>query len=324
MAPHLAHAQRAQLCDMIRSSSLLDRDIADTVGCSIRTVERSRANARVFGSTQPPKNAAGRRSCMLPHVLTALLDHLLTKPDLYLEEMAEFIWDTYALRVSVRIIRRSLKACNWSKKKTKRVARERDPKLRDACLHELSEYKSFQLVFVDESGCDTLAGVRRTGWAPRGIPAVQTANFHREQRHQVLPAYTQDGIIHTQIFQGPTDGEVFKNFIRELLPRCGQWPQPNSVLVMDNASFHQGSSIRELCDEAGVMLVFLSPYSPDLNPIEELFSQLKAYIRRHWREQAPNFDNFGDFLRWAVSNVGSDVRSARGHFRNSGISIELP
>jgi hypothetical protein len=87
-----------------------------------------------------------------------------------------------------------------SKKKNQRVARERDPELRDACLYELSEYKSFQLVFVDESGCDTLAGVRRTGRAPRSMPAVQTANFHREQRHQILPAYTQEGIIHAQIF----------------------------------------------------------------------------------------------------------------------------
>jgi hypothetical protein len=103
-------------------------------------------------------------------------------------------------RGSVASVRRSLKAYNWSKKKNQRVARERDSELLDACLYELSEYKSFQLVFVDKSGCDTLAGVRRTGWAPRGMPAVQTANFHREQRHQIIPAYTQNGIIHAQIF----------------------------------------------------------------------------------------------------------------------------
>lgn len=65
---------------------------------------------------------------------------------------------------------------------------------------------------------------------------------------------------------------------------CSRWPEPNSVLVMDNASFHQGVSIKELCQEAGVMLLFSSPYSPDLKPIEELFSQLKAFVRRHWRK----------------------------------------
>lgn len=144
------------------------------------------------------------------------------------------------------------------------------------------------------------------------------------KRHQVLPAYTQNGVIHTRIIQGSTDGEVFEDFIKELLPLCGRWPEPNSVHVMDNASFHQSASIKELCDEAGVILHFLSPYSPDLNPIEELFSQLKAFIRRHWRQQAHNYDNFGDFLTWALSNVGSDMKSAQGHFRNSGLSTEQP
>lgn len=322
MAPHLAQSQRSQLYEMIRSSLLSDRDIADIASCSTRTVTRVRANLRAFGAPCAPKAAGGRRSRILPHVLAALLDRLLIKPDLYLDEMADFVWEEFELSVSEDSVRRSLKSCDWSKKMTQRVACERDPDLRDACLRELSEYKSYQLVFVDESGCDTLAGVRRTGWAPRGMPAVQTARFHREERHQILPAYTQSGVLHSRIYQGSTDGEFFADFIKELLPMCGRWPEPNSVLVMDNASFHQGALIKEFCDEAGVMLFFLSPYSPDLNPIEELFSQLKAFVRRNWRKQAHNFDNFGEFLRWAVGLVGSDVKSAQGHFRNSGLSID--
>ena len=59
---------------------------------------------------------------------------------------------------------------------------------------------------------------------------------------------------------------------------------------MDNAFSHQGASINELCDEAGVMLLLLLPYSPDLNPIERML-QLKAFIRRHWRKQAHNFSH---------------------------------
>lgn len=277
---------------------------------------------QAFGAPRAPNLTGGRRPSMLPHTFDALLDHLLIKPDLYLDEMVDFIWDEFALNISEDSIRRSLKACDWSKKKTQRVARERDADLRDACLKELSEYKSYQLVFVDESGCDTLAGVRRTGWAPRGLPAIQTARFHREQRHQILPAYTQNGVMHSRIFQGSTDGDVFEDFIKELLPLCGRWPEPSSVLVMDNASFHQVSSIKELCEDAGVILLFLSPYSPDLNPIEELFSQLKAFVRRHWRKRANDFPSFGDFLRWALGLVGSDVKSAKGHFRNSGLSID--
>jgi transposase len=159
MAPHLAQSQRSQLHDMIRSASLSDKDIAKVVNCSTRTVRSARANHRIFGSVSAPKNVHGRRSSIPSHILTALLDHLLTKPDLYLDEMVDFVWDQYEIVVSVASVRRSLKAHDWSKKKNRRVACERDPELRDACSYELSEYKSFHLVFVDESGCDTLAGV---------------------------------------------------------------------------------------------------------------------------------------------------------------------
>lgn len=51
---------------------------------------------------------------------------------------------------------------------------------------------------------------------------------------------------------------------------------------MDNASFHHSNRIKEMCIEAGVKLVYLLPYSPDLNPIEEFFSELKAYLRRNF------------------------------------------
>ncbi|KAM0703884.1 hypothetical protein Q7P35_008890 [Cladosporium inversicolor] len=205
--------------DMIQSASLSDKEIASVVNCSTRTVRSARANHRVFGSVTAPNNVRGRHSAIPPHVLAALLDHLLNKPDLYLDEMAEFVWEQYEVAASVASVQRALTACKWTKKKNRRVARERDPALRDAY----------------ESGCDTLAGIRRTGWAPRGTPAVQVAGFHREKRHQILPAYTQNGVIHTQIFQGSTDAEVFEDFVKELLPLCGRWPEPNSVLVMDNA-----------------------------------------------------------------------------------------
>jgi transposase len=183
MAPHLAQAQRSQLHDMIQSASLSDKEIASIVNCSTRTVRSARANHRVFGSVTAPNNVRGRHSAVPPHVLATLLDHLFTEPDLYLDEMVEFVWDQYEITVSMASVQRALKICNWTKKKNKRVARERDSELRDACMYELSEYRSFQLVFVDESGCDTLAGIRRTGWAPRGTPAVQVAGFHREKTH---------------------------------------------------------------------------------------------------------------------------------------------
>jgi transposase len=78
------------------------------------------------------------------------------------------------------------------------------------------------------------------------------------------------------------DSTVFEDFIEQLLPLCGKWPEPKSVLVMDNASFHHTKRIEQICHDAGVKLVYLPPYSPDFNPIEEFFAELKAFIKRNW------------------------------------------
>ena len=57
---------------------------------------------------------------------------------------------------------------------------------------------------------------------------------HRDRRHQILPAYTQDGVVLSRVFQGSTDGAVFEDFIEELLHHCGRWPEPKSVLICVN------------------------------------------------------------------------------------------
>lgn len=91
---------------------------------------------------------------------------------------------------------------------------------------------------------------------------------HRDKQYPILPAYAQDGIILARVFQGSTDASVFENYVEQLLRHCGRWPEPKSVLVMDNASFHHSNRIEHMCLESGVKLVHLLPYSPDLNPIE--------------------------------------------------------
>lgn len=68
----------------------------------------------------------------------------------------------------------------------------------------------------------------------------------------------------------------FEIFFEELLHHWGKYPAPKSVLVIDNASFHRSERIEQLCFDKGVKLVYLPPYSPGLNPIEEFFAELKA------------------------------------------------
>jgi transposase len=155
------------------------------------------------------------------------------------------------------------------------------------------------------------------------VAPVQVSKFHRDQRYQILPAYAQDGIVLSRVFQGSTDAAIFEDFIEQIFEYCGKWPEPRSVLIMDNASFHYSERMEQMCSDAGVKLVYLPPYSPDLNPMEEFFSELKAFIKRNWRiyEQAPAQD-FNNFLEWCVDVVGAREQSANGHFRHAGLSID--
>lgn len=92
---------------------------------------------------------------------------------------------------------------------------------------------------------------------------------------------------------------------------------------MDNASFHRTEQVEQLCRDAGVKLLYLPPYSPDLNPIEEFFAELKAFIKRNWKEYAENpAQGFDSFLEWCIDMVGARDSSAKGHFRHAGVTVE--
>ncbi|KAJ3456616.1 hypothetical protein MRS44_016639 [Fusarium solani] len=324
MAPNLAASQHALIHDMILAG-YKNAEIARTANCRASSVRRIRMNIECYGSTKAPANGVGRRRTLSPPMLTALLDQLAVKPNMYRDGMVDFLEKEFETTVTASSISRSLKSARWSRKTARRVAMGRNADLRDYYLYKLSFFKSYQLVYIDESGCDRRVGRRRCGWAPKGVTPVQMDRFHRDQRYQILPAYTQKGILHYQIFPGSTDSVVFEEFIEQLLYHCGKWPEPNSVLVMDNASFHRSTVIEKMCEDAGVKILYLSPYSPDFNPIEEFFAELKAFIRRRWHENEHFISiDFRSYLEWCVDRVGAREESAEGHFRHAGVEIEEP
>jgi transposase len=323
MAPNLKAPQLELVHHMIESKSLTTSQIAHAVDCSKRSVKHIRDNLQAFGNVRAPRNGAGRPRSITQPMLEALCEYLMDKPTAYQDEMAVFLWDEFGKHVTIQSISRALAAAGWSKKAARQIAKEQNKDLRDFYLHKISPYSSYQFVYVDESGCDRRAGFRRTGWSPLGVTPVQISKFHRDQRYQILPAYAQDGIVLSRVFKGSTDAQIFEDFIEQLLRHCNRWPEPKSILVMDNASFHRTERIKQICQESGVKLIYLPPYSPDLNPIEEFFAELKQFIKRRWDEygQRPNY-RFDEFLEWCIRVVGSRVPSAEGHFRNAGLLIE--
>jgi transposase len=87
-----------------------------------------------------------------------------------------------------------------------------------------------------------------------------------------------DGILHVEVLDHPITGADFLTFIEGLLKCMQPRPLPNSVLVMDNAAIHRVDGVCEMIEAHVSRLVYLPAYSPDLNPIEEVFSSIKAWL----------------------------------------------
>lgn len=323
MAPQLDLARRVLVESMVERG-FNTNTIALHASCNRRTVQRIRSERHRSMPTRRTARA-GRRSCISPAMQKALCDKLSELPDLYRSEMADFLYSAFGKRVSERSIGRTLRSIGWTRTTVRRIAQQRDADLRDYYLHRIAQYKSYQLVFVDESGCDRRAGYRRWGWSPKGCSPVQVTKFGRGKRWHILPAYAQDGILLRQIYQGSTDTDLFEHFIARLLHHCGRFPEPKSVIVMDNASWHHSEKIQQMCKDAGVVIEFLPPYSPDFNPIEEYFSVLKKFIKKNWHDNEDFIRReFKMFLEWCVDVVGDDEHVAQGHFRHAGLDVILP
>jgi hypothetical protein len=161
-----------------------------------------------------------------------------------------------------------------------RCALERNEQDRQEYMALISaHYRPDQLVFADESHFNRLTLRRPYAWALRGERAHKHEFFLRGTKYSILPALSLDGILHLDVVENAITGNVFRQFIEDLLPQMNEWPLPNSVLVVDNASIHKVAGIRELVEGHGARLLYLPAYSPDFNPIELAFSSIKACLR---------------------------------------------
>jgi len=136
-----------------------------------------------------------------------------------------------------------------------------------------------RLVFLDE--CGVLTGMARLhGRSPRGERARAAVPHGPWARLSVLGALGREGVLAAMSVEGATSGAVFHAYLgRVLLPKLRR-AKPDAVLVMDNLGAHKTPKVRGLLDRSGFPYRYLPSYSPDLNPIEPAWAQVKAELRR--------------------------------------------
>ena len=166
-----------------------------------------------------------------------------------------------------------------------------------------------RLVFVDEMGTNTSLSPLRA-WSRRGERARCAVPRNRGKNTTLLSSMSVEGMGPSLAIIGAVDARVFEAYLeRVLLPelRLGR------IVVMDNLSAHKTEKVRELVEGAGCELLYLPPYSPDLNPIEEAFSKIKGILRK---AEARTREALVEALGPALSSVTEE--DARGFFEHCG------
>ncbi len=147
---------------------------------------------------------------------------------------------------------------------------------------------------MDECGVTTDL-LRRYGRSPRGTRLHDHTPCGHWQTHTVIAALRPDALTAPTVFDGPIDTACFRAYVEQVLvPTL----RPGDVVVLDNLAVHKHPDVRAAIERAGARLRFLPPYSPDFNPIEQVFAKLKACLRA---ARPRTFDQVCDFVAIALT-----------------------
>lgn len=249
------------------------RQIAHLFSVSLSCVVRLLQHQRRTGSVQPKPHPGAPRK--LDAAADArLLELVREQPDATLAELR----DRLGVRCSLMTIARALQRHQITRKKKTLHAQEQDsPRVqaqRRAFKRKLASVDPDHLVFVDESGANT--GMTRThGRAPQG-ERVKAAAPGAWQNVTLIAGMRTSGVVAPMALPGAVDQVVFQTYVQEaLVPEL----QKGDVVVMDNLQPHKNQAVIAAIEAVGARVEPLPVYSPDLTPIEEMFSKTKNYLR---------------------------------------------
>lgn len=190
-------------------------------------------------------------------------------------------------------------------------AQEQDEEARQAWITQTQEWDVERLVFLDECGINTTLH-RRYARSPRGQRAPGVVPRNWKHNTTVVGALSLAGVQAAMTLPGALDREAFEVFIECIL--CPTLV-PGQIVIMDNLSAHKSQKVQQMIEEAGCSWVYLPTYSPDLNPIEMLWSQFKSHLRK----EAARTQEKLDALIWPAL-----CRATPQHIRNWFLKAGYP
>jgi transposase len=158
---------------------------------------------------------------------------------------------------------------------------ERDEKKREIFKRELLKKEACSVVYLDESGINH-EEVKAYGWGLRKERLYGSKQGRHHSRTSIIAGICNGNVIGKAYFKGHTTTDIFCQWLKEVLvPRLN----PGQTIILDNASFHKSKNVVEIVKSAKCEIIYLPPYSPDLNPIEHYWSFLKRKIREKYKSR---------------------------------------
>jgi transposase len=250
------------------------REVAARFRIGLSTLTNWLRQRRRTGSLAPRPHGGGRRPAVEAHDAERLKDLVRQRPDATLDELNAGL----GLGCSRMAVFRALRRLRISRKKVVKHASERDTppvkRKRRAFRRRVARVAPNDLVFVDETGANT-AMTRTYGRAPIGARVEGAVPGHWGSVTLVV-GMRLSGVTSPMAFKGAMDTPTFESYVEQVLvPDL----HPGDVVVWDNLRPHRSAAARRLVRGAGARLVRLPPYSPDLTPIEKMFSKVKERLR---------------------------------------------
>ena len=262
------------------------KEVSKLLCLSEKSLRRYVRAFKVTGDVVPMKRKNGPKRLLDEYEQVILLRFILDRPDLYLHELQELLNNHFGVIVSIATICRTLHHMGVTRQVMRHIALQRSDIDRAKFMSEISIYDPEMLIWLDESGQDRRNAVRRYGYSVRGTRPVKHRLLIRGIRYTTILIMSKNCVHDVFIAEGSVNGDRFQYFLRtSLLPILHPYNtvNPRSVVIMDNASIHHVQEAVDLIEGVGARVLFLPPYSPDLNPCEPVFGKIKAILKENDR-----------------------------------------
>jgi len=293
-------------------------EISSTLNIKRTTVHQIIKLYQQTGRVNAIKRGSPSRKKLGDNEINAVRSWIDVDSTLSLNQIAARINEDFGVSVSKSTVGRLIESFNYSLKRLQFIPERRNAEntiqIRREYALEFSSlpanFSEEEIIFLNEVGFSVSSRSSR-GRTLKGTPAVAIVPAIRTRNISICCAMNRNGILFYKTSTRAFNGEIFIEFLKELKDKIHEKRLKNIVLIMDNVRFHHMNEVKALLDSFNYRILYLPPYSPFLNPIENMFSKWKEITKR------TNPSNETDLMT-AISNGSQLVTSddCVGFFRH--------